>query len=120
MIGRLGVLKTILLRIQEEMRYCRHHLEVGDYLPGVTGRGFTAAHWFLPEELQELFEKQKVETLDLVGLEGLSSHLEEATNELYKDRERWKMWMDILIRTCNHPSVVGTAEHILYVGRRQK
>lgn len=31
-------------------------------------------------------------TLDLVGLEGLSSHLEEATNELYEDREGWEMW----------------------------
>ncbi|MFQ5758066.1 MAG: class I SAM-dependent methyltransferase, partial [Candidatus Bathyarchaeia archaeon] len=119
-IGRLGVLKTILLEFREEIRYCRHHLEVGDYIPGVTGNGFTAAHWFLPEELQELFEKQNVETLDLVGLEGLSSHLEEATNELYKDREKWKMWMEIIIKTCNHPSVVGTAEHILYVGRKQK
>jgi len=119
-LGRLGVLKTILLEFREEMRYCRHHLEVGDYVPGITGRGFTAAHWFLPEELQELFEKQNVETLDLAGLEGLSSHLEEATNELHKDKEKWKMWINIIIKTCNRPSVVGTAEHILYVGRKRK
>lgn len=119
-IGRLGVLKTILLEFPHQMKFCRHHLEVGNHVPGVTGEGFTAAHWFLPEELRELFEKQNVETLDLVGLEGLSSHLEEATNELYRDRETWEMWMDIIIKTCNHPSVVGTAEHILYVGRKRK
>ncbi|MDH5461592.1 MAG: hypothetical protein OEX09_05155, partial [Candidatus Bathyarchaeota archaeon] len=53
------------------------------------------------------------------GLEGLSSHLEEATKELYKDKEKLKMWMEIVIKTCNHPSVVGTAEHVLYVGRSQ-
>lgn len=119
-LGRLGVLKTILLEFQHEMRYCRHHLEVGDYVPGVTGKGFTAAHWFLPEELQKLFEKQNVETFDLVGLEGLSSHLQEATNELHKDGKKWEMWMEIIIKTCNHPSVVGTAEHILYVGRKRE
>lgn len=90
-LGRLGVLRTILLEFREEIKYCRHHLEVGDYVPSVTGRGFTAAHWFLPEELRELFEKRNVETLDMAGLEGLSSHLEEATNELYKDKEKWKM-----------------------------
>lgn len=119
-IGRFGLLKTILKEIPEEMKYCKHHLEVGDYIPGVQGKGFTAAHWFTPEELQGLFEKQNVETLDLAALEGLSSHLEEATNRLYEDKEKWNMWVDILIKTCNQPSIVGTAEHILYIGRKRK
>lgn len=119
-IGRFGLLKTILKEFPEEMKYSNHHLEVGDYIPGVQGKGFTAAHWFTPEELQGLFEKQNVETLDLVALEGLSSHLEEATNRLYEDKEKWNMWVDIVIRTCNQPSIVGTAEHILYVGRKRK
>ncbi len=119
-IGRLGVLRTILLEFRHQMKLCRHHLEVGDHVPGVTGEGFTAAHWFLPEELRGLFEEQGVVTLDLVGLEGLSSHLREATNELYEDREGWEMWMEIVLETCNRPSVVGTAEHIMYVGRKPK
>lgn len=119
-ISRFGVLKTILKEFPEEMKYCSHHLEVGDYIPGVQGKGFTAAHWFTPEELRGLFEKQNVETLDLVGLEGLSSHLDEATNRLYEDKEKWNTWVDIVIGTCNQPSIVGTAEHILYVGRKRK
>lgn len=53
----------------------------------------------------------------LAGLESLSSHLKEATKNLYKDK--WKMWMDIIIKICNRPWVLGTAEHILYVGRSQ-
>lgn len=119
-IGRFGLLKTVLKEFPEEMKYSSHHLEVGDYIPGVQGKGFTATHWFTPEELQRLLEKQNVETLDLVALEGLSSHLEEATNRLYEDKEKWNMWLDIVIRTCNQPSIVGTAEHILYVGRKRK
>jgi len=119
-IGRFGLLKTILKEFPEEMKYSSHHLEVGDYIPGVQGKGFTAAHWFTPEELQGLFEKQNVETSDLVALEGLSSHLEEATNRLYEDKEKWNMWVDIVIRTCNQPSIVGTAEHILYIGKKRK
>ncbi len=55
----------------------------------------------------------------MAGLEGLSSHLQKATNELYKDKEKWNTWIDIILKTCNHPSVVGTAEHILYVGRKR-
>ena len=56
----------------------------------------------------------------MAGLEGLSSHLAEATNKLYEDTEKWEMWMKIVTETCNRPSVVGTAEHILYVGRKRK
>ena len=121
-ISRLALLKTILREFSDEIRDCQHHLEVGDYIPSVLPRkevtGFTAAHWFMPEELQELFEGLNVETLDLVGLEGLSSHLQEATNRLYKEKEKWKMWVDIILKTCNHPSIVGTTEHILYIGKK--
>jgi len=67
-ISRLGLLKTILSEFPKEIIDCQHHLEVGDYIPGILPReevtGFTAAHWFLPEELQRLFEKLNVETLE--------------------------------------------------------
>jgi ubiquinone/menaquinone biosynthesis C-methylase UbiE len=117
-ISRLGVLKTILIRIQREMPYAKHHLVVGDYVPGQQGEGFTAAHWFLPEEFCELFEKQDLEILEMADLEGLSSHHRRETNRLYKDQEKWKMWMDILLKTCTHPSVIGSSEHFLLVCRK--
>jgi hypothetical protein len=31
------------------MKYARHHWKTGDYVPGLYGEGFTAAHWFLPK-----------------------------------------------------------------------
>jgi len=117
-ISRIGLLKSILARFPHEMKYAKHHLEVGDYIPGRQGEGFTAAHWFLPEELRELFEKQNVEVLDMAGLEGLSSHHERETNRLYKNSEKWKIWMEIVMKTCTHPSVVGGSEHFLLVCRK--
>ena len=117
-ISRIGLLKTLLARFQNEMKYAKHHLETGDYIPGQQGDGFTAAHWFLPEELRELFEKQGAKALEMVGLEGLSSHLPRETNRLYKDQEKWRMWVDILLKTCTHPSVVGSSEHFLLICRK--
>ncbi|RJS89053.1 class I SAM-dependent methyltransferase [Candidatus Bathyarchaeota archaeon] len=117
-ISRLGLLKTILIEFPENIKYCRHHLEVGDYIPGVHGEGFTAAHWFLPEELRELFERQGIEVLEMVALEGLSSHHREETNRLAGDPEKWRIWLEILLETCNHPSIIGASEHILMVGRK--
>jgi len=117
-ISRLGVLKTLLIRAQTEMPYAKHHLEVGNYVPGIHGEGFTAAHWFLPEELRDLFEAQGVEVLEMAGLEGLSSHHPKETNRLFKDDEKWKMWVEIILKTCTHPAVVGSSEHFLFVCKK--
>jgi len=117
-ISRIGLLKSILVAFPHEMQYAKHHWKVGDCVPGLQGEGFTAAHWFLPEELCELFEKQEVEILEIAGLEGLSSHHRKETNKLHKDQEKWKMWMEILLETCTHPSIVGSSEHFLLVSRK--
>lgn len=118
-ISRVGLLKTILTEFPREMRYARHHWVIGDYIPGLQGEGFTAAHWFLPEELHELFAKQDVKVLEMAGLEGLSSHHERETNRLYRDQDKWRMWIDVLLKTCTHPSVVGSSEHFLFVVKKQ-
>ena len=118
-ISRVGLVKTILIEFPHEMKYARHHWETGDYIPGLQGEGFTAAHWFTPEELRALFEGQGVQTLDLAGLEGLSSHHRKETNKLHKDSEKWKMWVEMLLNTCTDPSVVGSSEHFLLVCRKQ-
>ena len=118
-ISRLGLLETILTAFPHEMCYAKHHWEVGDCIPGLQGEGFTAAHWFLPEELRGLFEKQNVEVLEMAGLEGLSSHHVKETNKLYKDQERWRMWIEIILGTCTHPSVIGNTEHFLLVARKR-
>jgi len=119
-ISRIGLLKTLLIMFQNEVKYARHHWEVGDYVPGLQGEGFTAAHWFLPEELCGLFREHGVNVLEMAGLEGLSSHHAKETNRLFENQQKWKMWEDILLKTCNHPSVVGCAEHFLLVGRKTR
>jgi ubiquinone/menaquinone biosynthesis C-methylase UbiE len=48
-ISRIGLLRTIIMRFPHEMKYAWHHWTVGDYVPGLQGKGFTATHWFLPE-----------------------------------------------------------------------
>jgi len=118
-ISRIGLLRSILVEFPHEMKHAETHLETGDYVPGLNGEGFTAAHWCLPEELRRLFETQGVEVLEMAGLEGLSSHHEKETNRLYKDQKKWNMWINVLLKTCRHPSVVGSSEHFLLVGRKQ-
>jgi len=121
-ISRLGLIRTILVEFPDEIQDCKHHLESGDYIPHVLPRrqvkGFTAAHWFLPEELLDLCRNNGVEVLEMAALEGLSSYHRKETNRLAKDTGKWRMWIEVLRGTCDEPSIIGSSEHFLLIGRK--
>jgi len=119
-IGRIGLLKSMLVEYPHEMQYIRAHWETGDYVPDMSDKGFTAAHWFLPEELRQLSEGCGIQTLEMAGLEGLSSHHRRATNRLSREAEKWNLWLSMILETCTHPAVVGGAEQFLLLGRKRK
>ncbi len=117
-IGYLAVLRTI-------MAECSHELidgSLADFFtegnsPGSEGMCW---HWFRARELRELAEAHGLTTLDMAGLQSLSTGLEEATNRLHQDREKWQHWLEILLATASEPAVVDMAEQILYIGRKQE
>jgi ubiquinone/menaquinone biosynthesis C-methylase UbiE len=125
-INRYGVYRTILQRLPEELIDPTHEklFSEGIHLarthPHDSGNGFTDAYFFHPRELKELFERKGVKTLDMATYEGLSSHLQEETNKIYNDPAKWKRWMEIILKTCNDPCILGLGEHLLYVGRKIK
>jgi len=126
-ISRYGVFRTVLQRYPNELTNPSHRemFEKGIHraawhrdLP--PGKGFTDAYFFHPNELRRLFESKGVETVDLAACEGLSAHLQEETNRIYKDKSAWRRWIKIILQTCNDPTIIGMSEHILYVGRKRQ
>ena len=116
-ISRFGVIIEILKYEQDEidMPHFRQLVETGDYFGG---RGFTACHFFLLEELQQAFTRPDVEILEMAGLEGVSTQHVRELNHLAKDPERFKYWLETHLKTCTYPSVVGMSEHMLVVCRK--
>jgi 2-polyprenyl-3-methyl-5-hydroxy-6-metoxy-1,4-benzoquinol methylase len=116
-IGRLSVLVVILIEEQHEIElpHTQQVLETGDYLGG---HGFTACHFFLPEELRQAFTRPDLEIVEMVGLEGISSHHARQLNQLARNRNRYETWLQMHLQTCTHPSVVGISEHMLIVCRK--
>ena len=55
----------------------------------------------------------------MAGLEGISSSHRKELNRIAKNEERWKIWHATHLKTCTHPAVVGTSEHMLIVARKQ-
>ncbi len=81
--------------------------------------GKAPAFFFFPEELCDELVDTGFEVERLYGCQGIGAHLDE-TNllTLMDDSVRWHQWRRELLATCDHPSVVGVANHILAVARR--
>jgi SAM-dependent methyltransferase len=104
-MGRLSLEMPHFIQIRDQGGY------TGDY-------GFTACHFFLPEELRAAFSNRGVTIVEMVGLEGISSHHPKKVNQLAKDEIRWKTWLETHYQTCTHPSVVGMSEHIMIICKK--
>jgi len=123
-IGLYGVFREVLQRLQYELTEPSHeefftsgvHRWHVDRHKGV--RGFPDALFWHPRDLRELFERNGVKTLEMATCEGLSCHLQGPTNRLYKDKEKWAKWKDLILKTCTDPILLGMGEHFLYVGRK--
>ncbi len=125
-IGLYGVFRTVLQRpqLRQELTNSSHEemfsqgIHRAEWHKHEAAQGFPDAYFFHPSELRDLFESYGVETLEMATCEGLSSHLQEATNSIYEDKKKWKRWLEILLRTCNDPYILGLGEHFLYIGRK--
>ncbi len=117
-IGRFSLFVVELIDAQHEfeMPFFKPMRDTGDYFGG---SGFTACHFFLPEELKAAFDKQPVSILEMVGLEGISTHHIRRVNQLAKNPVRWQAWLETHYATCTHPSVVGISEHILLICQKE-
>lgn len=116
-MSRLSLLVAELILFQEEveMPHFEQIRDTGDYEGNM---GFTACHFFLPEELRDAFTNKGVSILEMAGLEGLGSNHRRKVNILAKVPVRWKIWQETHLQTCTHPVVVGASEHMLIVCRK--
>ena len=125
-IGLYGVFRTVLQRpqLRQELTSPSHEemfsqgIHRAEWHKHEATQGFPDAYFFHPSELRDLFESYGVETLEMATCEGLSSHLQEATNSIYENKKKWKRWLELLLRTCNDPYILGLGEHFLYIGRK--
>jgi SAM-dependent methyltransferase len=117
-IRRLSVLivELKLAPFEIELPHFQPMRDSGDYFGG---SGFTACHFFLPEELHEDFYQEPVEILEMVGLEGISSHHPKELNRLARNEQCLAIWKQTHYQTCTHPAIVGTSEHMLIIDRKR-
>ncbi len=81
-----------------------------------SGSGFTDAWFTRPEEVLPLMESAGLRTLALLAAEGLCAGHEQNIKTL--DQDAFDFWARLNYRFSREPSLLGAADHMLYVGSR--
>lgn len=80
------------------------------------GQGFVNAYFAHPTEICPFMESVGLQTLNLIGCEGVISAVEEKINQL--PQPEFAQWVDLNYRLGQEPSLHGAAEHLLYIGEK--
>jgi ubiquinone/menaquinone biosynthesis C-methylase UbiE len=105
----------------------RHHLlqpgfveqllDEGALFNDVPGR-FTHGYGARPEEIAPFFETVGLHLLELLSTESITVGLQDALPGLLAEPPLAELLLTLAIRYAAYPSVLGLANHLLYVGRR--
>jgi ubiquinone/menaquinone biosynthesis C-methylase UbiE len=93
--------------------YAEHLLATGIH---DRGKQFVNAYFAHPSEIKPFMESAGLQTLNLIGCEGVVSLVEEKVNQLIG--ADFDLWVDFNYRMGQEPSLYGAAEHLLYVGEK--
>jgi ubiquinone/menaquinone biosynthesis C-methylase UbiE len=74
---------------------------------------------FATGELEGMMECAGLQVIDRVGCEGLANHLPvENLEQIEADERYWPAWKEVLLDTCNEPSIIGISNHLLVVASK--
>lgn len=79
----------------------------------------TYAHFFLPEELNDVFKGKAATVKEVVGLEGINYAAKNHINRLAKNRVAWKNWLEMHYEHATDPIFVNVSDHLLAVLKKK-
>jgi S-adenosylmethionine-dependent methyltransferase len=93
-------------------------LEEGVFDNDVPGR-FTHGYGVRPAEIGPFFAQHGFEQQTLISSEGVTVGLPNILPDLVSDDPLFRTALDVMVETAADPSILGVANHLLYVGRKQ-
>jgi SAM-dependent methyltransferase len=115
-MGKLAALRTTMAHFQDMILEPPFD-ELATYGNTMMRSMGTMWHFFRADELRELAEACGLETVEMVGCQGLSTNLADATNRLAEDHAMWQIWRELLLETSTETALVDVSEHMLYLSR---
>jgi ubiquinone/menaquinone biosynthesis C-methylase UbiE len=122
-LNRLQLLKVAISTeipfSPETFKFVKRWIEDGIFISPALG-AFADAHFVHPQEVAPLMEAAGFETLALISSESLVDAVQKNL-AAFKERqpELYPWLLEKLIDVANEPSIIGTAGHLLYIGRKR-
>jgi S-adenosylmethionine-dependent methyltransferase len=115
--------RTLALRSEQhhfaDPSFIQQILKQGIFLNDRPG-AFTGGYGVRPEEVEAFFSQYGLTMETLISTEGIVPDLQGELALLAKNHPvAHQNMLDIIIRTASDPGILGMANHLLYVGRRQ-
>jgi 2-polyprenyl-3-methyl-5-hydroxy-6-metoxy-1,4-benzoquinol methylase len=82
--------------------------------------GFTEAYFAHPLELRGWYEDAGTETIGMAAQEGIAGGLRDECRRLTENPTAWQHFVQVVLATCEDPTILGASEHTLYVGRKSR
>jgi ubiquinone/menaquinone biosynthesis C-methylase UbiE len=82
--------------------------------------GFTEAYFAHPLELRGWYENAGAETISMAAQEGIAGGLRDECRRLAENPTAWQHFVQVVLATCEDPTILGASEHTLYVGRKSR
>jgi len=123
LMPRYAFLRRTLAQYDERHRlaspeFVARLLDHGIFENDVPGR-FTGGYGVRPEEVAPFFARHGLTMSVLLATESIAADLQEPLAALAKDDPAaHRATMDALVRVAGDPSILGLANHLLYVGRK--
>lgn len=109
-------------------RYFRHNEQVNiDNLSKVfeTGEfnnnslsGFQEGYYSTLEEIEQLFNENNFEQLDMLSIRGIGYEKEDCLYNL-KDKEMFKKIINIIEKTSRKKEIISMCGHAMYIGKKK-
>ncbi len=82
--------------------------------------GFTEAYFAHPLELRGWYEDAGAKTIGMAAQEGIAGGLRDECRRLAENPTAWQHFVQVVLATCEDPTILGASEHTLYVGRKSR
>lgn len=106
----------------------QHHFAAPSFVQQVLDQGiflndrpgaFTGGYGVRPEEVEPFFAHYGLTMCTLLSAQGIVPDLQRQLSELAeRNPVGYRAALDVIIRTASDPSILGMANHLLYVGRK--
>lgn len=117
-MARLACYRGHIYWLKHHPEFFEQIMTVDDRASGIVD-GSQVWYNFETGELEELAKCTGLQVIDRVGCEGLANHLPiENLEQIEADERYWPVWKEILLETCNEPSIIGISNHLLVVARK--